>query len=176
MYVDVKLVEQARQGDRDSFAKVYDSISVDLYKVALYTLGNTHDAEDVVSDAFIEAYKGITKLRDVNSFKSWMMKILSIRCKRKISEYVKNKNTYDIEQFITSLSDETQIDEEISQKVTVIQAMSRLSLQERQIIAFSVLEGYTTKEISSIMGSPQGTVSSKLHRALIKVRRMLEEK
>ena len=80
--IDVNKVEAARDGDRESFAQVYECIAPDLYKVALYTLGNAHDAEDVVSEAFIEAYRGIANLRDPSSFKPWMMKILSVRCKR----------------------------------------------------------------------------------------------
>ena len=172
--IDISKVEAARQGDKDCFAQVYESIAPDLYKVALYTLGNAHDAEDVVSEVFIEAYKGIAGLRDQDKFKFWMLKILSIRCKRKIAEYVKGKNTFDIENFITTLSGEGEMDGEVAEKVTVIDALKRLSDQERQIVVLSVLQGYTTKEIAGILGSPHGTISSKLHRALAKLRRMLE--
>ena len=172
--IDISKVEAARQGDKDCFAQVYESIASDLYKVALYTLGNAYDAEDVVSETFIEAYRGITNLRDASSFKPWMMKILSIRCKRKVTEYVKHKNTFDIENFTATLSDEADLSAEVSQQVTVVSALGRLSAQEREIIALSVLQGYTTKEIAAILGSPQGTISSKLHRSLAKLRKMLE--
>ncbi|WRS26407.1 sigma-70 family RNA polymerase sigma factor [Oscillospiraceae bacterium MB08-C2-2] len=174
MIVDPIKVEAARSGDKESFAQVYEAIAPDLYKVALYTLGNAHDAEDVVSETFIEAYKGIQKLKDVTSFKAWMMKILSIRCKRKIGEYVKGKNTYDIENFLTVITSGEDVSEQASEKITVLEAMQRLTSQERLILTLSVLEGYTTKEISSIMGTPHGTVSSKLHRTLAKLRKMLE--
>jgi len=172
--IDTKLVETARQGDKDSFAQVYDQIAPDLYKIALYTLGNTHDAEDIVSETFIEAYKGITKLRDPASFKPWMMKILSVRCKRKIAEYVKDKNVFDLDYFMTTLSSDSDVSADVSEQVTVVTALARLSAQERQIIVLSVLQGYTTKEIAAILGSPLGTISSKLHRSLAKLRRMLE--
>lgn len=174
MVIDTKLVETARQGDKDSFAQVYDQIAPDLYKIALYTLGNTHDAEDIVSETFIEAYKGITKLRDPASFKPWMMKILSVRCKRKIAEYVKDKNVFDLDYFMTTLSSDSDVSADVSEQVTVVTALARLSAQERQIIVLSVLQGYTTKEIAAILGSPLGTISSKLHRSLAKLRRMLE--
>jgi len=172
--IDVNKVEAARQGDKECFAQVYECIAPDLYKVALYTLGNTHDAEDVVSETFIEAYRGIANLRDASSFKPWMMKILSVRCKRKVAEYVKHKNTFDIENFISTLSDETDFGQDLSEQVTVIDALGRLSTKERQIIALSVLQGYTNKEIAQILDAPQGTVSSKLHRSLVKLRKMLD--
>jgi RNA polymerase sigma-70 factor (ECF subfamily) len=175
LVIDAEKVEAARLGDKESFAQVYEMIAPDLYKVALYTLGNSPDAEDAVSETFVDAYRGITKLRTALSFKPWMMKILSIRCKRKIAEYIRGKNVFDIENFSTLLSDDTDMAGEVSEQLTVMTALGRLSPSERMIVSLSVLEGYTTKEIASIMGSPQGTISSKLHRALAKLRRMLEQ-
>jgi len=172
--IDINKVEAARQGDKDCFAQVYECIAPDLYRVALYTLGNSHDAEDVVSEAFIEAYRGIANLRDASSFKPWMMKILSVRCKRKVAEYVKHKNTFDIEGFMSTLSDETDFGQDVSELVTVVGALGRLNSKERQIIALSVIQGYSNKEIAQILGAPQGTVSSKLHRSLVKLRKMLD--
>ncbi len=174
MVIDWAKVEAARQGDKESFAQVYDSIAPDLYKVALYTLGNTHDAEDAVSEAFIEAWKGVSNLRDAQSFKPWMMRILSVRCKRKIADYVRHKNTFDIDSFMTSLAGNEDLSSDVSESVTVLGVMSRLSSDEREIVVLSVLQGYTTKEIARIMGSPQGTVSAKLYRALAKLRKMIE--
>lgn len=174
MVIDFDKVDAARRGDKDSFAQVYESVAPDLYKVALYTLGNSHDAEDVVSEAFIEAYKGISKLRDPTSFRAWIMKILSTRCKHKIGDYIKGKNQFDIDTFIVTPSDEEDMSEGVSEQITVMQAMSLLNEQERLIIALAVVMGYTTKEVASMLGSPQGTISSKLHRALAKMRKMLE--
>ena len=174
MTLDIVKIEAAKKGDKDSFAQVYDSVAPDLYKVALYTLGNRHDAEDVVSETFLEAYRGIAQLRDVSKFKPWIMKILSIRCKRKVAEYIKDKNQTDIESYTSILSDESNLGDEVSEHVTLIQALARLNEQERMIISLAVVQGYTTREVAAILGSPQGTISSKLHRALAKMRKMLE--
>ena len=100
MKVNIEDVIQARAGNRESFELVYTAVAPDLYKVALYTLGNSHDAEDVVSETFLEAYKGIRNLRDENSFRPWIMKILSVRCKRKISDYIKGKGQLDIDELL----------------------------------------------------------------------------
>jgi len=170
---DVAKVDAARRGDKESFAQVYESVAPDLYKFALYTLGNTHDAEDVVSETFMEAYRGISKLREPASFRPWILRILSARCKRKIAEYIKGKNEFDLETFSIVLADEGDLSADISEQITVMQALGRLSDTERMLLMLSVLEGYTAREISQITGSPQGTVSSKLHRSLTKLRKML---
>lgn len=171
--LDIAKVEAAKQGDADSFAEVYNSISQDLYRVALYTLGNSYDAEDVVSETFMEAYKGIKNLRDSSKCKAWMMKILSIRCKRKISQYVTDRQNFDIDT-ILDLSDLTNLSSDVSEQMTLVQALKHLSEQERLIISLAVVQGYTTKEVAQMIGSPHGTVSSKLHRSLAKLRRLME--
>ena len=174
MTVDIQKVEAAKKGDKDMFAQVYDAVASDLYKVALYTLGNPHDAEDVVSETFLDAYKGISQLRDPAKFKFWIMKILSARCKRKIAEYIRRKSQVDIEDFASVVGDLPDLGADMTQSVEIMQALGRLSESERLIISLTVMQGYTIREAAQIIGSPQGTVSSKLHRALGKLRKMLE--
>ena len=174
MVIDIEKVDAARRGDKDCFAQVYEMVAPDLYKVALYTLGNSHDAEDAVSETFIEAYRGISKLREPASFRAWIMKILSTRCKHKISDLIRGKNNFDIESFEITLTDGGDVSSDVSERMAVLGAMGSLSEQERLIIVLAVLNGYTTKEIAQILSSPQGTISSKLHRALAKLRKILD--
>lgn len=172
--MDISLVERAKQGDPESFAALYEQVADDLYRVALYTLGNTHDAQDAVAETFLEAYKGLHTLRDNGAFKPWIMRILSFRCKRHIGRYVREKGTLDIDE-LTSLTDEFDTEEQHIAHADLLAALAGLTPAERQIITLSVLEGYTTKEIAGMLRSPQGTVSSRLHRALAKLRRKLAE-
>ena len=84
-------VIKARQGDREAFGRLYEGVARELYRMALYTLGNPQDAEDVVAETFLEAWKGIGGLREEGSFRPWILRILSIRCKRKITGLVAAK-------------------------------------------------------------------------------------
>lgn len=59
-------------------------------------------------------------------------------------------------------------------RADLVRALESLSAAERQIVVLSVIEGYTTREIAAIVGSPQGTISSKLFRAFKKMRTYLE--
>ncbi len=172
--IDVETVRAARLGDKESFASAYDQIAPELYRVALYTLGNRHDAEDIVSETFIEAYKGIKNLRDDANFKKWIFTILSVRCKRRIGGYIKERKNIDIDE-ISEMPDtlETQ-SADCTDRVAVFTALDQISRQERLIVVLSVLQGYTTREISEALGMPHGTVSSKLYRALKKLRSLLE--
>lgn len=67
------------------------------------------------------------------------------------------------------------MEEHSTQKLALVSALETLTPQERQIIALAVVQGYTVRETAEILGAPQGTVSSKLHRTLKKLRAQLEK-
>ncbi|MEG1773696.1 MAG: RNA polymerase sigma factor [Oscillospiraceae bacterium] len=170
--IDVEIIRSAKQGNPDSFAQVYNLIAPELYRVALYTLGNAQDAEDAVSETFVEAYKGIANLRDEGSFKRWMMTILSVRCKRRIGGYIKERKQIDIDEAIDLPS--PSCDDPSPERVSVRDALATLTEEERQIVVLATIQGYTTREVAEMLELPHGTVSSKLHRTLKKLRKILE--
>ena len=161
-------IERARDGDREAFGRLYEAVALDLYRMALYTLGGPQDAEDMVAETFLEAWKGIHNLRETDRFRQWMLRILSVRCKRRVARYIQEKGNIDIDDYL-----EEGVPDTGGPRAEVRDAMARLAPDERQIVLLSVLEGYTMREIAGMLGLPQGTVSSKLHRTLKKLRQML---
>ena len=161
-------IERARDGDRQAFGRLYEAVALDLYRMALYTLGDPQDAEDMVAETFLEAWKGIHNLRETDRFRQWMLRILSVRCKRRVARYIQEKGNIDIDDYL-----EEGVPDTGGPRAEVRDAMARLAPDERQIVLLSVLEGYTMREIAGMLGLPQGTVSSKLHRTLKKLRQML---
>ena len=161
-------IERARNGDREAFGRLYEAVALDLYRMALYTLGDPQDAEDMVAETFLEAWKGIHNLRETDRFRQWMLRILSVRCKRRVARYIQEKGNIDIDDYL-----EEGVPDTGGPRAEVRDAMARLAPDERQIVLLSVLEGYTMREIAEMLGLPQGTVSSKLHRTLKKLRQML---
>jgi RNA polymerase sigma-70 factor (ECF subfamily) len=172
--LDLQLVQKAKEGDADSFSALYEQLAPSLYRTALYTLGNSHDAQEVVAETFLEAFHGIKKLRENAAFGAWMFRILSVRCKRKMRDYVRGRNESDIDEFL-DLDDGSDMGQEVSLRADLLHALDTLSDSERQIVVLAVIEGYTTKETAQILRLPHGTVSSKLFRTLKKMRTMLEK-
>lgn len=168
-----KLVELARQGDAVAFSQIYEHWQGELYKYALYILGNRYDAEDVVSECFIEAFRGIKNLREPAAFKGWIFKILSIRCKRRIGEFIRARNTLNVDDFLQLPSDSPALDETSVENVQLLKALEEIKPDERMILILSAVHGYTTKEIAAILGRPHGTVSARLHRTYGKLRALI---
>ncbi|MDD2955909.1 MAG: RNA polymerase sigma factor [Oscillospiraceae bacterium] len=176
MKIDANLVTAAQSGDQESFAQLYQCVGDGLYKYALYSLGNAHDAEDAVSETFVEAWRGLKNLREPAAFQGWIFKILSIRIKRRVAGYIRQRSTFDIDDFIASPQLATGDPGPASlEKVELLRALETLKPEERMIVVLNVLHGYTTKQIAEMLRCPHGTVSSKLHRALQKLRNLLEK-
>lgn len=177
MNVGKDTVVNAIKGDKNSFADLYYCCYKDFYNFALYILGNPEDAADVFSDTFVEIWKGIGKLKKPEAFAPWAFKILRIRCKIEISENIKRRGEFDFNELIeTPFAGSENLEEDISEGTTLAEALSALDSEERMIIILSVIYGYTRREISEIIGKPQGTVASKLYRTYAKLRKMMAER
>lgn len=148
--------ELARKGDTEAFARLYSEVYRDLYHIAFYSLRNSHDACDVVSDTVMDAFCTIGKLRDEKAFRSWIMRILSAKIKRKQKEYFESPS--DIDETFTESSDFDYVSLEVKE------ALENLDNDARLILSMSVLGGYTSEEISEICTLKPSTVRSKLAR------------
>lgn len=154
---------------KDEFMELYTGIYRELYRYALYVLGSEADAEDAVSEAVLDAYAEFGKLRDKGAFKSWIFKILSVKCKKKLKAYV-NKNVGLDETIENEIFWEA---EDMAGRMDLRNAFGRLDEKERTILALSVIAGYEGEEISRLMRMNHNTVRTVKSRALEKMRRML---
>ena len=170
--IDTALVRAAKHGDKESFAKLYDYFAPELYRTALFTLGNEADAEDAVSETFLEAYKGLHNLRDESSIRRWMLTILSARCKRRIAGYIQERKNTDIDEMVDLPAPSG--DGPDADRLSAREALFLLQPDERQIVVLSAVMGYKTREIAQMLELPHGTVSSKLYRSLKKLKSILE--
>jgi len=160
----------------DTFTKLYSEVAKDLYRLALYFLKNKEDAEDIVGEAVLDAYRQIESLREESLFKNWIVKILTNKCRMKLKEYalLKEKPSENI----VELSDERtkregQRDE--FNRIELKELLMELENEERIIICLSVFEGYKGDEIAELLGLKPATVRSKKQRALAKLAGLIKE-
>lgn len=159
----LELVKKAKQGDTEAFAALYAEIYENMYRFALYTLRHTADAEDVVSEAVMDAFASIKKLRSEEAFQSWMFRILSNKCKDKLREY--SKKTYELDESVA----ETQSVLGPEDGAIVRGSFFDLADEERIIIGMHLFCGYKSREIAEILHINENTVRSKESRGLKKL-------
>lgn len=162
---DVKL---AVAGDSDAFSRLYSLVYKDMYHIARYNLRSSHDASDAVSDAVADAFESIKNLRNEKAFRSWIMKILYAKIKRKQKEYL-NDNTCEYEQ---STSESENFNYEYHELKIALESLDEKS---KMILSMSVINGYTSLEIARICKINPATVRSRLMRIKKKLRLNLEE-
>ena len=163
----LQLVERARNRDAKAFAALYAQVYQDLYRFALYTLKNTHDAEDMVSDTVTDAFASIHKLRSAEAFRGWIFKILSNKCRMKLKEYV-NK-TAELPDDLASEGGD------MLDHMEVRRAFAKLDDEERLIISMHLFSGYKSREIAAALHMNENTVRSRESRALKKMGTILGE-
>ncbi|MEG0615085.1 MAG: sigma-70 family RNA polymerase sigma factor [Oscillospiraceae bacterium] len=161
-------VKKAQGGDADAFAKLYSLVYKDLYHIALCNLRNQHDASDVVSDAVLDAFTSIKKLRDEKAFKAWIVRILTAKIKNKQREYIENNGTQDIEDVEQELTKEENFG-----GIEIMEEIANLDQNERLVLSLNVVAGYTSDEIAKMTKANPSTVRSKLSRAKIKLKQRL---
>jgi len=161
--------------DAKTFAQMYEQIYTDLYRFALCLMKDSHEAEDVVSEAVISAYENIHRLRKKEAFKSWIFTILSNICKKRLKK-ASRENTY-----LENMNSEKEIYEKTRMEesdyglaLDVRNAFFILSEEEQLIVGLSVFGGYNSSEIADMLKLNANTVRSKRSRALSKMECILK--
>ena len=165
------LVSSAKKGSAEAFGELYEIYSKDMFRFAYYYLGSTAMAEDCVSESVCIAFQKIGELRKASSFKSWLFKILHNCCNSALREKIFSDGNVEYSS-VTDLSDES---EDINEKLSLRQALSLLSDEEREIVVLHYCQGYTSKEIGAIMDMKDATVRSKIMRSGEKMRKFLQK-
>jgi len=163
------LILQAQNGDKNAFTEIFLLINDDLYKIAKTRINNEADIEDAVQETMIETYKSIKKLKDPFLFKKWAITILVNKCNRIYRRKYKKDISYDeynVEKFSSPINMETNIE--------FYDMLSCLKYEERIILSLYYMEGYTVKDIKSILKMNENTINTHLFRARKKIKEKFE--
>lgn len=171
-----ELVFKAMQDDDTAYSELISSIQNDLYRVAQARLNNHEDVNDALQQTVIYAYRNIKQLREPKYFKTWIIKILINECNKIYQQNYKKINIFNrllnknIEQE-SSFDDYANIDE----KVDFENILNKLNYEERICIVLFYNSGYSAIEIADILHSNENTIRSKIARAKVKIKNMLDK-
>lgn len=166
----LELIERSKNGDSKAFSELYTLYASDLYRFSVYMMGNEADAEDAMQEAVISAWRNIHTLKENASFKVWVFKILSNRCKTELMKKNKAPDILPIEEYTFLIDD---VSMEAFNSIELKNALESLTPPDAQIILLSIIGGFKSYELAEIYNMEPATIRSRQKRALEKLKNLL---
>jgi RNA polymerase sigma-70 factor (ECF subfamily) len=182
-HTDAAAVAQARDGDSEAFRTLVERHSRAIYRLAHRMTGNPSDAEDVVQETFLKAYKQLGRFESRANFGTWLHRIAvncSIDLIRSRPHRESPHDTTDLEQFTPAEAadagrtspERLMLSTEVKQRIEA--AMGSLSQMERAAFILRHFEGHSIEEISGSLGLKTNAAKHSVFRAVRKMRTALE--
>lgn len=182
-----KIVKNAIAGDEEALEQIYDMTYRQAFSVALQIVKNEQDAQDVLQDAYLSAFRNLNRLENPEKLKSWFNSIVANRCK----DWLRKKKPQlftDIsigdetgEEFENSIKDERDTfspEDNIDYSETkrlMQEILDNLPEDQKLCVLMYYYEEFSIKEIAEVLECSEGTVKSRLNYARKKIKGEVEE-
>jgi len=179
---DTALVERAKEGDRAAFEELVRRHQKPIYGVVSRMLFSRDEVDDLVSEAFVQAYANLGKFRGEASFGTWIHRIavnLSLKRIKKLGR-VKASSFEEMQETAGDLPDEgvdlrpAELVERSEVDRLVREAVAVLPAKHQAVVALHYFQDMSCEQIAVVLDVSVGTVWSRLHYAMKKLRPMLE--
>ena len=183
---DEALVRRTQKGDSSAFDVLVGRYKERLYATVYHMTSNHEDANDLVQDTFIKAYKSLQSFRGQSSFYTWVYRIAVNRTINFIKRR-KNRNQYSLDDMDSSIQTDPDLVElmshvtprrevaltELQQKLN--EALQHLSEPHRAVVTMHDIQGMTHADIARVMKCSEGTVRSRLFYARQQLQGLLSD-
>lgn len=168
------LIQRCRQGDQEAHFKLYQLYKKSMYNVGYRIVNNEEEAEDVLQEAFISAFRNLAYYRGDATFGAWLKRIVV----NKAINYLKKRHLErlpDDEKWDVKDDETTDTLEHFPFTVDQVRsAIASLPDGYRSVLSLYLLEGYDHAEIGEILGISESTSKSQFNRSKKKLKEILE--
>jgi RNA polymerase sigma-70 factor (ECF subfamily) len=167
------LIDGCIRGDRKKQQELYNRFAPKMYAVCLRYAGNSEEAEDILQEGFIKVFKKIESFRREGSFEGWIRRIFvntaieHFRRKTYLQPITEKEESTVETKYLSVLDNLAEKD--------IINLVQQLSPGYRTVFNMYVVEGYTHKQISELLGISEGTSKSQLSRAKIILQELVKK-
>ena len=155
--------------------KVYELFKDSLFSTSIRVLKNEHDAQDIVHDAFIKAFKAIEKFKEGTPLEAWLKRI-AINCALDFLRKKKKVNWLDDMQAVQEYDDTEEEMKEYPSIQEIKNAINELKDKYRIIVMLYLIEDYPHKEIAQMLDLNESTVRNQYRRGKDQLRTLLAKK
>jgi RNA polymerase sigma-70 factor (ECF subfamily) len=186
--IQKEVIENCKAGDEKAFAEIVLHRQKKVFNIAYRMLGNSEEAKDLAQEVFISVYESIKDLKEEIKFDAWLTQITLNHCRNRW-KYLKRRQYFNSDSLDDPIEtedgsvpraiyDPSDNPEVLLEKKMVQQLIQRglLKLKEdqRELLVLRDLQGYSYEEMGETLGLPEGTIKSKLHRARMDLKEVLE--
>jgi len=176
---DFELATAAAQGDMAAFEEVYKRHHRRVYSVCLRMLQNTSEAEDLTQDVFIQLYRKIGSFRGDSAFTTWLHRMtvnqVLMHFRKRTVKFEKTTEEGETPvQIVSGTSNPEKM--RIVDKIALDNAIDQLPKGYKNVFVLHDVEGFEHEEVARILGCSVGTSKSQLHKARLKLQKLLKKK
>ncbi|MEL6923437.1 MAG: RNA polymerase sigma factor [Bacteroidota bacterium] len=175
---DIELIGKVKAGNQLAFRMLVERYEQQVRRTVLGMLGQVPEADEVAQDVFIRFYRSIENFKGEAKLGTYLTRIainLSINALKKRQQ--KNKRWLSIfqrEEQVIQLPDPSADPVRFETSELINKAIQKLEPEFRAVVILRLVEGYSVKETAEMLQLPQGTVASRLSRAQLRLKAMLQ--
>jgi RNA polymerase sigma-70 factor, ECF subfamily len=176
---DIVLAKVAAEGDMGAFEEIYKRHHRRVYSICLRMLQSPSEAEDLTQDVFIQLYRKIGSFRGDSAFTTWLHRMtvnqVLMHFRKRTVKYEKTTEEGDTpDQMVTGTSNPNKM--RIVDKIALDNAIQQLPNGYKNVFVLHDVEGFEHEEVARILGCSVGTSKSQLHKARLKLQKLLQKK
>ncbi|PYE43218.1 sigma-70 family RNA polymerase sigma factor [Paenibacillus barcinonensis] len=170
----IRLVRLILAGHHEAYGELYEKTVPNVYRTVRFLVRDAADAEDLVQEIYIQAYRSLARYDTGRAFGPWLMgvsmrQIKSYRRRKRMQFQFKQR----IEQMNTDTCTEVDFSSGLIHRLAnrhLLEQVQRLPYKLQQVVTLHYLNEYTQEEVADILKISLGTVKSRIHAALTKLR------
>ncbi|AKG33624.1 sigma-70 family RNA polymerase sigma factor [Paenibacillus durus] len=168
---DSELAALVLAGSREAYSELYEKTITEVYRTVRFLIGESSDTDDVVQEIYIQAYRSLGQYDAARPFRPWLMGVVM----RQIRSYRRKSWNHIrlIKKAQQSIALAYDFSGEVVDKISnrpLIASVERLPFKLKQVVILHYLNEYSQEEIADALDIPLGTVKSRIHAALKKLR------
>jgi RNA polymerase sigma-70 factor (ECF subfamily) len=178
--IEKELIEECRNGDLHNFRKVVEKTTPMIFSVAFRILGDEDAARDIVQDTMVTIWQKLSRIKTVESYKTWAYRIAVNKCYDQLRKQKRQKeNRYDDQTWAiisNHISEEGITELENKENAQIINLLTnKLSQKQKVVFILSELEEMPAGEIAKITGMNRSAVKANLYYARKNIESLLQK-
>ncbi|MDH3494033.1 MAG: RNA polymerase sigma factor [Acidobacteriota bacterium] len=176
---DYELTQASSKGDMIAFEEVYNRHHRRVYAICLRMLKNSNEAEDLTQDVFIQLHRKIGSFRGDSAFTTWLHRLtvnqVLMHFRKRTVKFEKTTEEGDTPVQIVRGSEKPS-KMPVVDRIALDNAIKELPNGYKNVFILHDIEGFEHEEVARILGCSVGTSKSQLHKARLKLRKLLKRK